>query len=161
MKTLILYATKYGAAAEVARRIADRMGGAALHNLKGSPPDLGEFDCVVIGSAVYAGTIRKEAKEFLSRNAEALRGKALGLFLSGMAPGDEKACLEANFSPEMLQSAKAARNLGGIYDPQKVNALERLVMKAASKMTTASEQTGYADAIDDAKIAQFAQEMGA
>ena len=34
MKTIILYATKYGAAAEIARRIAAHIDGAIVHDLK-------------------------------------------------------------------------------------------------------------------------------
>ena len=37
MKTLILYATKYGAAREIAKRIAEKMGGAALHDFLNAP----------------------------------------------------------------------------------------------------------------------------
>ena len=154
MKTLILYATKHGAAAEIARRIADKMTGVAVCDLKESGvPGLAGFDCVIIGSAVYAGMICKEAKVFLSQNADALLGKALGLFLSGMDASRETACFEANFPMELLQAAKAARCLGGIFDPKKANGMERLIMKAAAK------QSGYADTIDDGKIAQFAEEM--
>ena len=36
MKTLILYASKYGAAQEIARRIANRMGNADTYDLKQS-----------------------------------------------------------------------------------------------------------------------------
>ena len=73
MKTLILYATKYGAAYEIARRIAERIDGAVIHNLKqdGMPP-LEEFDCVIAGSSVYVGMIRKEAKAFFTKNTAAL-----------------------------------------------------------------------------------------
>ena len=34
MKTIILYATKYGTTAEIAKRIANRIDGATVHDLK-------------------------------------------------------------------------------------------------------------------------------
>ena len=156
MKTLILYATKHGAAAEIAKRIAEKMDGVKLHDLKQRPvPYLSGFDCVIIGSSLYAGMIRKEAKAFLSENADALLKKTIGLFLSGMDIDDKKikAYFESNFSPELLQTAKAKTIPGGIYDPKKANFAERVIFKLAAK------QSAYSDKIDNGEIARFAQEM--
>ena len=154
MKTLILYATKHGAAGEAARRIAGRMGAAAIHDLKqGEAPSLAGFDCVIVGSSLYAGAIRKEAKAFLAQHAGALQGKKYGLFLVGMDAGREGEFFRANFAPEVLQSAAAASFLGGIFDPKKANFLERLVVRAVAKTSA------YFDAIDDDKIDRFVAEL--
>ena len=154
MKTLILYAGKHGAAAEIARRIASKMAEAATHDLaRGDAPDLGGFGCVIVGSAIYAGMIRREAKAFAAQNAQALRGKTLGLFLSGMDPSQESTCFAANFPPELLRAAKATAFLGGIFDPKKAGMVGRLIMKAATK------QSGYINSIDDNKITRFAEIM--
>ena len=153
MKTLILYATKHGAAAEIARRIAGRIEGAALHDLKSKAPNLAEYDCVIAGSSVYAGMIRKEAKSFLAENAETLCGKRLGLFLSGMSANEEQKVFEENVPRDVLNYAKATAFLGGIYDPKKVGFAERLIMKAVAKLTE------YTDMIDDEKIEQFLHEL--
>ena len=151
MNTLILYATKHGAAREIAEHIADSMDGAILHDLKQEGiPALAAFDCVIIGSSLYAGSIRKEAKVFLSQNAEQLKGKKLGFFLSGMAKGEATKAFTDNFPADLLQKAKAASLLGGIFDPKKANAMERLIMKAVTK------QSGYVSTIDEEKIKQFA-----
>jgi menaquinone-dependent protoporphyrinogen oxidase len=156
MNTLILYATKHGATREIAERIANNMGGATLHDLKqGDSPALDGFDCVIIGSSLYAGSIRKEAKAFLTKNADGLRDKKIGLFLSGMAAGDDKKYFDGNFPPSVLQSAKATSFLGGIFDPEKANAMERVVMKAVSK------QSGYINTVSDRKIVQFVKLMKA
>lgn len=158
MNMLILYATKHGAAHETAQRIASRINSATchatLHDLKQSGiPSLAGFDCVIIGSSVYTGTIHKEAKAFLSHNADALLGKRLGLFLCGMEAGGEQEYFKSNFSPDILQAARAAVFMGGIFDPAKTGAIGRFIMKAVTK------QSGYTDTIDDVKIAQFAQAM--
>jgi len=156
MNTLILYATKHGAAREIARRIAEAMGGAALHDLKqGELPSLSGFDCVVIGSSLYAGMVRREAKAYLAQNADALREKRLGLFLCGMDASREKEGFEANFSPDILRAATATAFLGGIFDPKKAGVMGRLIMKAAAG------QNGYTNTIDDEKIKRFAQAMRA
>ena len=154
MNTLILYATKYGAAREIAERISERIGGATLHDLAQTDiPALAEFDCVIIGSSVYAGSIRKEAKAFVAKNAGDLRNKKLGLFLSGMDKSGKKKVFDSNFPPDIVQSAKAASFLGGIFDPKKAGTAERLIMKAVTK------QSAYMNNIDDGKIKQFAEAM--
>lgn len=154
MKTIILFATKNGATHEIARRIADRIGGAQVHDLKQrNIPDLNQFDCVIVGSAVYAGMIRKEAKAFLTENAELLRGKRLGLFLSGMDATNEKTYFDNNFSPDILRMSTANSFLGGIFDPQKAGVMGRLVMKAVAK------QSGFMDSILNDRIEKFAEAM--
>ena len=154
MKTIILYATKYGAAAEIAKRIATQINGAVMHDLKQSNiPDITGFDCVIIGSSVYAGMFRKEAKIFLSQNAEILRQKKFGLFVSGISPDEGKKAFADNVPNDVLQSAKSAVFLGGIFDPKKAGFMERLIMKVVAK------QSVYTDTIDNEKIKKFAEAM--
>ena len=151
MKTLILYATKHGATREVAERIASCIDSAVTRDLKSSEiPDVAEFDCIVIGSSIYVGGIRKEAKAFLSVNAEKLRNKKLGLFLCGMLENEAEKCFSENFSPEILQSSVAKSFLGGKFDPDNANAFERLAMKIATK------ESGFVDMVSEEKIKQFA-----
>ena len=155
MKTLILYATKYGATYEIARRIAERMDGAVIHDLKNDGmPSLEEFDCVIAGSSVYVGMIRKEAKAFLAKNTAALCNMKFGLFLSGLEPGKENELFSTNFSPQILQSAKAKVFLDGIFDPKKIRLFDRILLKMAAKPSK------YMNTINDEKIKEFAEAMG-
>ena len=154
MKTLILYATKYGATREIAERIAKEIGGAVIHDLKQGPRhDLADFDCVIIGSSLYAGSIRKEAKTFLAQHGGQLQGKTIGLFLSGASKGEAEKCFADNFPADLRQRARGTAFLGGIFDPQKAGGMERFIMKLVTK------QAGYTDTIDDEKIRQFAALM--
>jgi menaquinone-dependent protoporphyrinogen oxidase len=155
MKTIVLYATKHGAAEEIARRIAEKIAGAVIHDLKQSLPSLTDFDCIIIGSSLYAGMIRKEAKFFLSKNTNLLQEKKLGLFLCGMDTNGEKAHFDSNFSADILQKAKAISFLGGIFDPKKAGIFERLIFKVVTK------QNVYTNTINDSKIEQFAESMRA
>ena len=156
MKTLILYASKYSAAGELAQCIAQKMDGALVCNLKqGKIPALADFDCIIIGSSLYAGMIRPEAKKFLLKYADVLSGKKLGLFLSGIGAEGEKTYFENNFSPDILQKVKVKSFLGGIFDPKKAGVFERLIIKAVAK------KSAYINIIDDAKIEQFVKAMKA
>ena len=154
MKTLILYATKYGAAREIAERIGKRIDGAKICELKsGNIPALTDFDCVIIGSSIYAGSIRKEAKEFLAKYENDLSGKVLGLFISGMSEGEADNSFKANFPASILDKAKTKALLGGVFDPKKAGFVARLIMKAVTK------QSGYVSTISDEKIEKFVQEL--
>ena len=153
MKTIILYATKYGAAEDIAQRIAKEIDGAIIHNLNKDAPALEEFDCIIIGSSVYAGKIRKEAKEFLAKNKDALLKKKFGLFVSGIGADGEKKYFNDNFPHEILQSAKAAGFLGGIFDPKKAGAFERFIVKLIIK------HPDYINVIDEDRIIKFAEIM--
>jgi len=154
MKTIILYATKNGAAAEIANRIAGQIEGAVTHDLKQTPiPPLTDFDCVIVGSSIYAGMIRKEAKGFLTANTGLLSEKRLGLYISGMSMENEEGVLSTCFSEDLVKAAKAANVLGGIFDPAKSGFFARLIMKAVTK------QSGYVCNISDEKIMQFADNM--
>ena len=152
MKTLILYASKYGAAEEIARRIAREIDGSVLCSLKeGNIPPIVDFDCIIIGSSVYAGSVRKEAKAFVAKNADALGQKRLGLFLSGFAKDDKY--FATNYPQILLDKVKAKGFLGGIFDPKKANGIERLIIKIVMK------QSAYMDSIDGDAIGKFVEEL--
>ena len=151
MRTIIFYATKYGAAREAAERLSGYIDDVVVHDLQaGHLPDLAGFDTVILGSAIYAGSIRKEAKAFLAAHKSELMQKRLGFYLCGISKEEEQVCFEKNFPKELLQKATATSLFGGIFDPKKANMAERLIMKAAAK------QSGYVDTIDNEKIKQFA-----
>ena len=155
MKTIILYATKYGAAGEIAKRIAAQIDGAVTYDLKqGSAPALDGFDCVIVGSSIYAGTFRKEAKSYIAQNADDLCKKKLGLFISGMSEDESSGneTFKANVPEEVLQAAVVKGILGGVFNPEKANFFERLIMKAITK------QSGYVSNISDEKISRFAED---
>jgi menaquinone-dependent protoporphyrinogen oxidase len=149
-----LYATKHGATRETAERIAKKIPGAVLHDLKqANTPTLADFDCVIIGSSIYVGSIHKEAKAFLAQNADILKEKNVGLFLCGFQADEEKQFFASNFSPDILAAAKAASFLGGIFDPKRAGFMERFIIKVVAKLP------GYMDSIDGDKIEQFVEEM--
>ena len=156
MKTLILYATKYGAAAEIAKRIAAHLDNADIVDIKlGDIPKLDEYDCVIIGSSVYAGSFRKEAKNFITQNADALCKKKLGLFVSAMGEDNEDEIFKNNVPDEVLNAATAKSALGGAFNPKKANFFERLIMKAVTKQSDAVNK------INDEKISKFAEALKA
>jgi len=154
MKTLIVYATKYGATQKISEGIASRIDSAELHDINSNAKvSLADYDCVIIGSPLTAGMIRKEIKEFAGKNINELKSKRLGIFVSGLQESGEAEYLRKNFPPDLLAAAKAKAFLGGIFDPEKCGRLARIAIKAASKLDK------YTSTIDEEKIDRFTRQL--
>jgi len=151
MKTLILYASKNGGTKEIAQRIASQMDNVTLCDLSGEIPQVEGFDCIVVGSSVYAAQIRKEALAFLAKYEDVLYTKRVGLFLSGIRENQEY--WQKNFPSRMLADAKAAKFMGGIFDPKRAGLMDRFVMRVVGKIKT------YHNDIDDEKILEFVNKL--
>lgn len=154
MKTLILFATKHGATRDIAQQLAKRMDGATVADLSGGGvPAPNGYDRVIIGSSVYAGQLRKEAKAYVTQHADVLATVPLGLFISGMSPEGVQGYLDANYPKAVTAHAKTTAMLGGAFDPAKAGFFERLVMRLITKTTDA------VSTISAEKIEQFAEAM--
>jgi len=91
-RVLVVVASKHGATAGIAdalaRGLADSpaRAGVALSALvvpAQRQPDPGQYDAVLLGSAVYAGRWLDAAREYAAHYAEALRHRPVWLFSSG------------------------------------------------------------------------------
>lgn len=85
-KVLVAYTSKYGATAEIAVRIGEKLRQAGLQvdvlPVK-SVSDVTGYNAVILGSAVYIGQWRKEAIKFLVANEGQLTKQPVWLFSSG------------------------------------------------------------------------------
>jgi len=155
MKILIVYATKYGATKEIVGKLEGYLeGDVTTCNIDDKPTiKPKDYDCVIIGSPVVAGAIKKGIKEFAQNNVKELQEKKVGIFVSGLAEDGMSDYLRNNFPKELLATAKEKAFLGGIYDPQKCNFFARMILKAVAKMDK------YTNTIDDEKISSFAKNL--
>lgn len=142
---LVAYATKHGATAEIAERIAQVLRAAGLTVAvaeANATTDLASYDAVVLGSAVYAGAWRKEAVAFLEAQAEALRQRPVWMFSSGpTGEGDPVALLKGWRFPEAQRPflerirPRDVVLFHGELDPARLNLAEKLVIKAVKAPT--------------------------
>ncbi len=134
MKTIIVYASKYGAAEKCATDIAKKISGEVkVINLReNKDPQCGSYDQVIIGGSIYAGMIQKEVKEFCIKNLECLNQKKLGLFVSCMDDKSASSYIENSFPKELVDRALAKQGLGGAFCFKKMNLFERFVIKMIS-----------------------------
>lgn len=151
MRTMIAYATKHGTTEKCARMLSESIGGQVdLVDLdKNSEVSLENYDTVIIGGSVYAGSIRKEVTAFCKKHLETLKTKNTGLFICGLGEGAEaEKELKASFPAELLESAKAKAAFGGELIFGNLNFLERVIMKKMAK-TDKDLSTLHEDVIKD------------
>jgi menaquinone-dependent protoporphyrinogen oxidase len=123
MNVLIAYAGKKGATSELAHAMAEATaqigsgGGAAqpkVVDLRKDPPvDVAQYDRVIVGGAVYAGTVHKAVAEFCRTNLEELLKRRVALFLSALREDDLKGAFERSFPAELRSHAIEEVWLGG------------------------------------------------
>jgi menaquinone-dependent protoporphyrinogen oxidase len=146
MEILVAYATRHGATRGIADRIAavlDHRGAHATVREVDATVDLSGYDAFVVGSAVYLGQWRKEAREFVRRNGVTLRARPTWLFSSGplrvtgsdAEADDPRAAAEAS-ELKQLRCAEELRDAAqprehrvffGVLDPSTLGVAERLM----------------------------------
>jgi|tagenome__1003787_1003787.scaffolds.fasta_scaffold20198426_2 menaquinone-dependent protoporphyrinogen oxidase len=86
MKILVTAASRHGSTLEIAQAIAEILITSGAETVVGEPDAVGsitEYDAVVLGSGVYAGSWLEPAIHFAARRSEALRAMPVWLFSSG------------------------------------------------------------------------------
>lgn len=142
-KILVTYASRNGATGEIAEKIGavlrqadlvvDVLPVEGVHNLH-------PYRAVILGSAIYIGSWRKEAVKFLERYADSLAERPLWLFSSGpTGEGDPAALVEGKILPDGLKPVveriqpRGITVFHGYIDPHRINILERAVIKNMKK----------------------------
>ena len=138
-KVLVGYATKYGATAEIAEKIAGvlKETGATVDMKDVRTLDnLSEYETVVLGSALYMGFWRKEMARFVKKQAAALAQKKVWIFVSGTTnEGDPVKDLEGRIYPPNLQPAMDiikpvdVTAFHGAIDMTKLSGFEKWIIK--------------------------------
>lgn len=82
MKTLVVYATRYGFTGKIANDIYTNIKGEKRLVKFGIDvmPDLDNFDSILVGCAVYAGKINSKLFKFMEKNRQLLASKKVILF---------------------------------------------------------------------------------
>src|SRR6516165_4350982 len=110
MKVLVCAASKYGATSEIAQAVADVLAGRGCAVTVLPPQKVaaaGEFDAVVLGSAVYLGQWMKPARELAQRSAGTLASRPVWLFSSGPVGEPAKPADNPVDVTQILQATKA------------------------------------------------------
>jgi menaquinone-dependent protoporphyrinogen oxidase len=138
-RVLVAYASKYGATTEIAEKISHVLGQDGL-KVDLLPIDgignLEQYSAFIIGSAVYMGQWRKNARKFLEVYEKPLSERPVWLFSSGpTGEGDPVQLMQGWRFPEVLQPIAdhiEPRDIAffhGKLDMKKLNFGEKLAIK--------------------------------
>lgn len=157
MKTAIIYLSKHGTTDKVAHEIANKLGPdqTKIFELgKDTISDPEDFDQIIIGGSIHAGSIQKRIKKFCEKHQDILLDKKLGLFLC-CAEQEEKAKeqFQNAFSSALRQHASATGFMGYEFLLDEMNFFEKAIVKKVAGQTESVHQ------INNKAIEDFVIEM--
>ncbi|WP_024288330.1 flavodoxin domain-containing protein [Cellulomonas sp. KRMCY2] len=167
MTVLVAYASRYGATAGIAERIAETLtasGHPAEACHVSDAKDVADHEAVVVGSAVYFGSWMKDATAFVERNSRTLADRPVWMFSSGPLPGavlpeetDNDPQPKGLAGVQEAIGAKEHRIFDGALDPRALNLRHRLVRALPAGRPLLPEVDGR----DWPAIDAFARSIGA
>jgi menaquinone-dependent protoporphyrinogen oxidase len=142
MKTLIVYASKYGFTADCVQALSARLDGdvAAVDVGKAAMPDLGAFDTVVLGGPVYMGRIPKTLAAVVQTNLAGLKSRGVALFLTCGLPDQYEESLRNAFPAELIAAAVSIQCFGGELRIDRMKGMDRIISGMMSKTDKGKEQ---------------------
>jgi menaquinone-dependent protoporphyrinogen IX oxidase len=174
-KALIIYGTRYGAAASTAQEIANvlRQQGLearAVNAKEEKTSSIADYDVVVVGSGILFNKWTGEPENFLKKHQKELANKKLSLFVCCGSASSDKPEVVANARRKYLEEKAAKLSLqpvalglfGGVYNFNKVPwyakkamEMDRPRVEAAFKQT----EPGIYDTRDWNAIRSWAKEL--
>lgn len=149
MKTIIVYASKYGTTEKCALLLKDKINGDVdVVNLKNEKPNLSEYDAIIVGGPIYIGKLNKTVEAFCINNLPAMIDMKKGFFVCHMEFEKTMQELVAKYYPKKLvDTAVATSGFGGAFYVSKMNFLYKAMIKQSAGIMDDQEKILY-DEID-------------
>lgn len=134
MNVLVAVASKHGSTREIAAVIAQELRLLDLHTDVREASEvisLAGYDAAIIGSAVYAGNWRPEARQLIARHRARLAAMPIWLFSSGPLGEGSDQRGDINGMAGLLAETGAREHVifTGNLDPHDLSIAERLVVR--------------------------------
>lgn len=157
MRSLIIYATKYGCVEKAANILKSKLDGDVfiVNVMKEKVPNLDDYDNIILGGSIYAGKIQKTLTNYIKSNLPFLLHKRVGLFICAGEPEPKRTKeLEEAFPAELFNHAVAKDVFGYEFCYEKFNLLDKFIMRSIKGVTKS-----YSD-LSKQKIESFAKAIG-
>ncbi len=131
MKTLIIYATRYGATKKCATLLAEALReGADLVNLaEHERPNLLAYDMIVVGGPIYEDHISSKVHRFCKKYKSVLLEKQVAFFICQTSvPSTVQEVFADNFDEDLLNIALAKATFGGEVNWEQLTHADRLLL---------------------------------
>ena len=113
MKTVILYATKSGAARECADILAAKIKDSSIYDLSRETPDIETVDTVIIGAGIRMGKAYKPFRKFIEKNLDKLLTKTTAVYLCNGEPETYNQAVEKNIPAQLISHSLCVMSFGG------------------------------------------------
>ena len=138
LKTALIYCSDHGTTEKVAGMIANELTdqNVEIINVKRKKKiDLSEFDLIIIGSSVHSGKNQAGIRTFIRENLLVLLQKRIALYLCCMNESVEKDEFNKAYPQLLRQHSEYNAIAGGEYLIDKMNFLERFIIRRISGLT--------------------------
>ena len=166
MKTVILYASRYGTARQCAQDLAKLLEGEVeVFDIEheSRKVNLSEYDQVICGGSVYIGSVNAALRQYCIHRAEELSSKRLGFFICGLSQGEQAEKDLQNAYPDRLLSQAAATGIfGTVMRPGRLHVFDKLIIKMVRKQMELDRyltEEGNYSTLDQEEIRRFAAKM--
>lgn len=141
MKTIIVYYSKTGFTKRYAQWIAEALEGECIPFEKRGEVRLADYDAVLFGSWLHAGSIQKIG--WFKKQLRDLRGKKMGVFAVGATPAEAteivRQTFEKSFNEEERSCVRCFYLQGGL-DYDKMGGVDRMMMRMLCKIISSKKQ---------------------
>ncbi len=148
MSVAIVYASRYGTTAHVARRITENVSvPATLHDLANDrEPNLGDARIVVVGAPIYGGRLPGHARRYLEFAERNLLQREVALFISCLFQGEKAQQQLVDAFPDSLAAHAFGRYaVGGAVAFEKLSFFHKLIMRKVGGLNTSIERINGAE----------------
>ena len=171
-KCLVVYSSKYGSTAEVARAVAEGLGAEVADAAES--PDLAPFDVLVFGSPIYAGDYLESMMTLIRANKDVLAGRKTAAFITAAADveidpgltGDEDELLhtQQDYADGLAEMAGGqtlgARGFSGRLNPDQLDESDRKMLTWFYRFLMRDELKGF-DLLDLPAAKAWGEELKA
>lgn len=144
MKTLILYASKYGATKAVAEMIYQGVQNAKVVDVQDFNENILDYQNIIFGSKTTVGQMDKRIKE-LYQAIDTTKQHVI-IFIVGLQKNQLDTVIEQNFSKEAMDNSHF---VGGKLNFPKMNIAEKAIIKMINK------KQKFIDRIDTKQVYDF------
>jgi len=145
MKTLIVYASKYGTTEKCAHLLKEKIDGDVdVVNLKNDKPKLSDYDAIIIGGPVYIGKLNKTVEAFCTNNLPTLVDMKKGFFICHMEMDQPmKELIEKYYPKKLVDTAAVTGGFGGAFYVSKMNFMYKWMIKKSAGIEEDQEKILY------------------
>lgn len=133
-KMVVIYASNHGTTGKVAVMLSDLLGRKGfsvdvVNITEAKQLDLNQYNTVLLGGSIHAGTLQRSLKTFMNKNLLSLMNKRVGLFLCCMHEAEAQNEFDRAFPALIRQHAISKKIVGGEFLLEQMNFLEKMIVR--------------------------------